>query len=728
MRIAKVYIEYGSLKVNRPFDYLVKEEQSICKGVRVYVNFNHAMIVGYVVDVYESDKSEKELEEEYGFSLKYIEKVLDELPLINDEIEEIVHYLEKETLSSLIKCYQTVLPPSLKPSSSKAKASILKKKYYKVINEDCKLNESQREIVHFILEKGEVCIDDLDFSSSRIKTLVKKGVLEEIEKEQYRDLIKNFGTTKWKKLTNSQNEALEAIKNSSNDVILLEGVTGSGKTELYLHLIKDALEKGKNALVLVPEISLTPLIIKRISERFEVGIAVFHSGLNTSEKYDQYRRIVNNEVRIVIGTRSAIFVPLEKIGVIILDEEHSESYKQDNAPSYHAKDIAIFRAKKHQAKVILGSATPSLESKVRALKNIYTLVNLPIRINNQNLPNTEIVDMNDELKKGNYSIFSTSLLEKIADRLDKKEQIILLLNKRGYASYVSCRKCHYVFKCPNCEVGLTYHKKEESLKCHYCGYNQKYPSICPNCNSTSIRYIGLGTQKIEEEIKKRFPDARVARMDYDSTLKKHSLEKILEDFDNHKYDILLGTQMIAKGLDFPLVTLVGVINADIGLYLNDFRAGERTYQLLTQVIGRSGRENKKGEALIQTYTPDNYVIKEASKQDYNDFFRKEILYRKERNYPPFSIFATLLFKGRNYDETYLLADNMKKYIEQRDQDIFVFGPTTPYIVKENNLYKVKLTLKYKDSSKTLKLIKELIESINSNTKVELSVIIDPYQD
>jgi len=479
---------------------------------------------------------------------------------------------------------------------------------------------------------------------------------------------------------------------------------------------------------LVPEIALTPLIIKRISERFDENIAIFHSGLNASEKYDEYRKIINKEVRIVIGTRSAIFVPLENIGIIILDEEHSESYKQDNSPSFHAKDIAVFRSNVHNAKVVLGSATPSLESKVRALTGQYTQVILPNRINNQNLPTTQIVDMNLELKKGNYSIFSESLLEKIEDRLNKNEQVILLLNKRGYASYVSCRKCHYVFKCPSCDVSLTYHKKDETLKCHYCGYSQNYPSICPSCCSNSIRYIGLGTQKIEEEIKKKFKEARTIRMDYDSTSKKYSLEKILEDFDNHKYDILIGTQMIAKGLDFPLVTLVGVINADIGLYLNDFRAGERTYQLLTQVIGRSGRENKKGEALIQTYTPENYVIREASKQDYNDFFRSEVIYRKERNYPPFSIFATLMFKGRNYDETYLLADNMKKYIEQRDKDIFIFGPVSPYIAKENNLYKVKLTLKYKDSKKTLKLIKELIESINNNTKVSLSVIIDPYQD
>lgn len=728
MKIAKVYIEYGSLKVNRPFDYLVKEDQNICKGVRVYINFNHAMIVGYVVDVYEVDKTEDKLKEELGYELKYIEKVIDEKPLINEEIEDVVKYLERETLCSLIKCYQTVLPPSLKPSSSKMKASILKKKYYRVKDLDFKLNEAQKEIVDFILEKKEVCKDDLDFSSARIKTLVKKGVLEEIEKEEYRNLIKDTESTKWKKLTKDQQNALEQIQQSKKDVVLLEGVTGSGKTELYLYLIKEAIEKGQNALVLVPEIALTPLIIKRISERFNEGIAIFHSGLNTSEKYDQYRRIVNKEVRIVIGTRSAVFVPLENIGVIILDEEHSESYKQDNAPSYHAKDIAIFRAKKNNAKVILGSATPSLESKVRALTKNYTLVTLSKRINNQKLPSTEIVDMNEELKQGNYSIFSLSLLSKIEDRLNKNEQIILLLNKRGYASYVSCRKCHYVFKCPCCDVSLTYHKKDESLKCHYCGYTQDYPSICPNCGSSSIRYIGLGTQKIEEEIKKRFPDAKVARMDYDSTAKKHSLEKILEDFDNHKYDILLGTQMIAKGLDFPLVTLVGVINADIGLYLNDFRSGERTYQLLTQVIGRSGRENKKGEALIQTYTPENYVINEAKKQDYNDFFRQEVLYRKERNYPPFSIFATLLFKGRNYDETYLLADNMKKYIEQRDEDIFVFGPVAPYIAKENDLYKVKLTLKYKDSQKTLKLIKELIESINNNTKISLSVIIDPYQD
>ena len=405
--------------------------------------------------------------------------------------------------------------------------------------------------------------------------------------------------------------------------------------------IQKVLEEGREGIVLVPEISLTPQMVNRFKGRFGDEVAVLHSGLSIGEKYDEWRKIQRKEVRVAVGARSAIFAPFENLGIIIIDEEHETSYKQEDNPRYHARDVAIERARTHNCSVILGSATPSLETFARAKKGVYQLLTLSKRMNDQSLPTVDIVDMREELREGNRTMFSRVLYDKLQDRLMKKEQTVLFLNKRGHSSFVMCRDCGYVIQCPNCDISLTYHQYQQQMKCHYCGYEAVVPTICPECTSEHIRYFGTGTQKVEEELGKIFPEARVIRMDVDTTSRKGSHEKLLTAFQEGKADILLGTQMIAKGLDFPNITLVGVLSADTMLHLPDFRSSEKTFQLLTQVSGRAGRHELAGEVVIQTYSPEHYSIELAGQQDYDQFYQKEMMIRKIHRYPPFYYLALI---------------------------------------------------------------------------------------
>ncbi|OMG45092.1 primosomal protein N', partial [Paenibacillus macerans] len=396
------------------------------------------------------------------------------------------------------------------------------------------------------------------------------------------------------------------IHDEKERTFLLHGVTGSGKTEVYLQTIEEVLNKGKEAMMLVPEIALTPQMVLRFKRRFGDDVAVLHSGLSKGERYDEWQKIRDGRARVSVGARSSIFAPFKNLGIIIIDEEHESTYKQEDYPRYHARDIAQWRSQFHHCPVVLGSATPSLESYARAEKNVYELLSLPHRVNQQALPHIDIIDMREELSEGNRSMFSIALRQAIQERLDKKEQIVLFLNRRGYASFMLCRDCGYVPHCPHCDISLTYHKTTDQLKCHYCGYQENPPSQCPNCEGDHIRQVGTGTQRVEELLQQEFPHARIIRMDVDTTSRKGAHEKLLNDFEAGKGDILLGTQMIAKGLDYPNITLVGVLNADTMLNLPDFRASERTYQLLTQVSGRAGRHEKEGQVIIQTYNPDHY--------------------------------------------------------------------------------------------------------------------------
>ena len=491
-----------------------------------------------------------------------------------------------------------------------------------------------------------------------------------------------------------------------------------------MKLIDDQLKQNKEAIMLVPEISLTPQIIERFRAHFNENIAILHSALSDGEKYDEYRKILRKEVKIVVGARSAIFAPFTNIGIIIIDEEHSNTYKQDHNPRYNAIDVAFIRGKTHNAKVILGSATPTIESYARAKKGYYELVKLEKRANNATLPIVNVIDMSKELRKGNR-IFSKELLLNIEDRLNKKEQIMLLLNKRGYSTYLMCEECGEVLKCPHCDITLTYHKTSDMNRCHYCGYAKKNNHICNKCNKDSLKLMGYGTEKVEEEVNRLFPNARVLRMDIDTTTKKGAHKEIIEKFNNHEADILVGTQMIAKGLDFPLVTLVGVINADTILNLPDFRSCERTYDLLSQVSGRAGRSSIPGKVIIQTYNPDNYSIKLSKSHNYEKFYEEEIKIRKKLFYPPYSFIALIKVGGKEYSYSINEATKIANYIRKKVDKEIVLGPSAASLSKINNTYYFEIIIKYRDKKNIIDLLNEVKLLTENNNKIRVEVDINP---
>ncbi|MEK3989518.1 MULTISPECIES: primosomal protein N' [Robertmurraya] len=599
----------------------------------------------------------------------------------------------------------------------------------------------QREIIEFFLANPapvplQNLINLLNTSSSAIKGLVNKGILREEEVEVYRDPYENrvFERTEALPLTSEQKRAispvLQTIEENLHQVFLLYGVTGSGKTEVYLQSIQRVLEKGKEAIVLVPEISLTPQMVKRFKGRFGDEVAVMHSGLSNGEKYDEWRKIQRKEVKVVVGARSAIFAPFENLGIIIIDEEHETSYKQEENPRYHARDVAIQRAKKYGCPVVLGSATPALESFARAKKGVFELLNLPSRMNSGPMPHVEVVDMREELREGNRSMFSRALMEKLKDRLDKQEQTVLFLNKRGHSSFVMCRDCGYVVNCPDCDISLTYHKFSERMKCHYCGYESHVPTQCPECQSEYIRYFGTGTQKIEEELGKVLPEARVIRMDVDTTSKKGAHEKLLTDFGEGKADILLGTQMIAKGLDFPKITLVGVLSADTMLHIPDFRSSEKTFQLLTQVSGRAGRHELSGEVIVQTYTPEHYSIQFASQQDYDLYYEREMQIRKLHHYPPFYYISLITVSHENLMKVVSVTEKITGYIRNSlSPEAIVLGPVASPIPRIKNRYRYQCLIKYKREPQLGRAIKTVLDQYqheSATTGLTISTDVNPY--
>ena len=567
-------------------------------------------------------------------------------------------------------------------------------------------------------------------SRAAIKTAEKNSLVKIIEVTKLR---KPVGITPEQTsklaLTDEQQSAVDqissAIEAEDPKTFLIEGVTGSGKTEVYLQTIDKALQNGKTALMLVPEISLTPQMVNRVVGRFGDQVAVLHSGLSNGERYDEWTRIENNEVKVVVGARSAVFAPLENIGLIIIDEEHEASYKQDDNPRYHARDVAQWRAKVNKAPVVLGSATPSLESRARAEKGVYQMIRMTRRVNDQALPKVQIVDMRDAENSAVKGDFSPALIDKLQETLDKHEQSIVLLNRRGYSSFMMCRECGFVLKCPNCDVSLTYHKDLGKMKCHYCGHEEPVPRVCPNCNSKKIGFYGTGTQNIEQQLNDLFPNARVLRMDVDTTRRKGAHAKILGQFGQHKADILLGTQMIAKGLDFPDVTLVGVINADTTLSLADYRASERTFQLLTQVSGRAGRAKKAGHVIIQTFNPDHYAIKDAAKQDYETFFKQEMYIRHQSNYTPY--YFTTLISIANKDEGKTLKQSywLKKQLQTAlSKDAFLLGPSPTMISRKQNKYYYQIIVKYKHEPKLHQRLLEILNETQADIKNGFTIAID----
>ncbi|MFZ3626699.1 primosomal protein N' [Enterococcus faecalis] len=573
---------------------------------------------------------------------------------------------------------------------------------------------------------------ELGFSTALLNEAAKNGWLTFIEKEAYRDPFANqtFEKTTALSLNAEQQVAVETILQSvqeqQSQTYLLEGITGSGKTEVYLQVIAEVLNQGKTAIMLVPEISLTPQMVQRFKSRFGEHVAVMHSGLSQGEKYDEWRKIERGEAEVVVGARSAIFAPIENIGVIIVDEEHEASYKQEETPRYHARDLAIWRSEYHHCPVVLGSATPSLESRARAQKNVYQRLRLTQRANQAaTLPTIDVVDMRQEVENGNVSSFSMSLQEKLQERLEKNEQSVLLLNRRGYSSFVMCRDCGYVLPCPNCDISLTLHMDSKTMKCHYCGHEERIPYRCPNCGQDKIRYYGTGTQKVEEELQTLLPDSRILRMDVDTTRRKGAHEKILRTFGEGQADILLGTQMIAKGLDFPNVTLVGVLNADTALNLPDFRSSERTFQLLIQVSGRAGRAEKPGEVIIQSFNPEHYAIQLAKAQDYEDFYTKEMYIRHRGDYPPYyftvQITASHPEENEAAKQMFQIATKLKQGLSPQ---AILLGPTPNAIMRVNNRYFYQVIIKYKQEPMLQPLLKEILTDTQRATARGLKLSID----
>lgn len=723
---AKVLTEIGAKNVDKTFLYRIPSnlESSVSKGKRVKIPFGNRYLEGFVIDITSS------LEE--NIKVKDILEVIDEKAILNEELLLLGKYIADKTLCSLITAYQTMLPKALK-ANIKINMKPIKEKYL-LLNKNKDIDsylkncpyKSQVEILNKIKEEKEVKIDKL---TSSINTLIKKDLIYLEYRDKYRYEYNKNTLDKKVTLNEEQENAVNIVSNNFNSAItyLLYGVTGSGKTEVYLSLIEKVINNGKSAIMLVPEISLTPQIISRFKARFGDDVAVLHSALSDGERYDEYRKIMEDKVHIVVGARSAIFAPLKNIGIIIIDEEHVQTYKQDTSPRYHARDVAIWRSNYYKCPLILGSATPSLESYARALKNIYYLLELKQRANKKALPNITVVDMKKEYAKKNM-IFSDALKKNINKCLDLKEQVILLLNRRGYSSIITCKDCGHVFKCPNCDISLTYHKTSNILRCHYCGYATNFPSNCPNCKQKNLKDFGLGTERLEEEINHLFPQARVVRMDLDTTSKKGGHEKIIDDFANYKYDILVGTQMIAKGLDFPLVTLVGVINADMSLNIPDFRSSERTFQLLCQVSGRAGRASKEGNVIVQAINNEHYSIKHAMKHDYLGFYQEEMNIRKILKYSPYYYITLIKIMAKDYTKGMNEAIKIASYLKKElSKETIVLGPSPANVLKINNIYNFQCIIKYRKDDNLIKTLKFIDNKYIIEKDINISIDQDPLR-
>lgn len=574
------------------------------------------------------------------------------------------------------------------------------------------------------------------YSREQVNFFVEQGAVTIVQKEVQRSAayFEGIEASQPLELNPEQRQARDAVVSaigSHQPPFLLQGITGSGKTEVYLQIIQGALDKGKTAILLVPEISLTPQMTERFIARFGEKVAILHSGLSNGEKYDEWRKVERGDAQVVVGARSAIFAPLKNLGVMIIDEEHEATYKQDSNPRYHAREVAILRAKYNQAALVLGSATPSLESRARAGKGVYQHLRLTQRANPlARIPEVQVIDFRDYIGQNETSNFTPPLLEAIQDRLVKKEQVVLMLNRRGYSSFVMCRECGTVDTCPNCDISLTLHMDTKTMNCHYCGFSKDIPQVCPNCKSHSIRYYGTGTQKAYDELAELFPQARVLRMDVDTTRKKGSHQALLDQFGRGEADILLGTQMIAKGLDFPNVTLVGVLNADTALNLPDFRSSERTFQLLTQVAGRAGRAEKAGQVLIQSYNPQHYAIRFAKDQDYEGFYAYEMGIRRQLGYPPYYFTIGITLSHKKEEEVVKRAYEVMNILRSGlSETSHILGPTPKPIARTHNLYHYQILIKYRledEMGPTLNQVLALTQE-RENSELRLSIDHEPQQ-
>jgi primosomal protein N' (replication factor Y) (superfamily II helicase) len=651
--IAEVIVDVQASEVDKIFDYNLPTDLNIDVGSRVFVPFGSRIIEGYIVSVKPTSILPKA-------KIKNVIKACDPYPIISAEMLELASFMKQQYNLKMVDILRLFLPSSMRLNKVKA---VIKEDVFIAKNVDIKqvLNTikanatKQRQLIEYLNGKKQAdkILLNKKFGSSVVNKFLKIGVLQSESYEVKRIPQANLKTS-FKHdvaLTKEQKECVKAVTEANSQTFLLHGVTGSGKTEVYMQVISQVLKQNKTAIMLVPEISLTPQMLKNFRERFGQLVAIIHSGLSDGERYDEWRRIKEGDAKIVIGARSAIFAPIKDLGVVIIDEEHDSSYYSESNPRYFTHDIAKFRAKFNNCSLILGSATPSVESYHFAKQNEYKLLELPFRVNKREMPTLKIVDMQAELMLGNTSMFSSELKHELESTIEQNNQAMIFINRRGFSSFLRCTECGYVPKCTECDVSLVYHKHDEQLKCHFCNKRYAVLNKCPECGGTKLREGGVGTQKIVEELKTVFPHVKILRMDNDTTSNKNAHSRILSEFANTKPSILVGTQMIAKGHDFPSVTLVGIIDADLSLHFSDYRATERTFQLITQVAGRAGRDNKTGKVILQTYTPKHYVYNFAKNYDYKAFFEKEINLRRTTNFPPYAKIVRVLVSGEDDKKT-----------------------------------------------------------------------------
>lgn len=739
----QVCVDIESLKDNKLFSYGVPEDMTehIYIGVPVKVPFGHRDVVGYVIDVFDFPPPVPR-----GVRIKPVIEIIHEESLWNREMIELARWIRDYYSSSLVSALKVLIPGPVRvtkdgdlPAVSRVKKIIPIRDPLKSADELPKRNVAQRRVLEYLAgRKGAVRVTDV------VKeTMCSYSTLYTLQERGYVDIFDVSPSIKYfhhyparlggsLELTEDQSVVFEKLKKLYNsekaEVALLHGVTGSGKTELYLQVIELALLEGKESLVLVPEISLTPQAIERFRGRFGEEVAVLHSKLTGAERRQMWWKIRDKKVKVVLGARSAVFAPLENIGVIVVDEEHETSYKQEKEPRYHARQVAIKRGLHHNALVILGSATPTLEVYHWAKQGYYHYLELPGRIGQSVMPEVEIVNLKKDIPKKTHRVIGDTLKKELERVLQQDQQAILFLNRRGFSGFLLCRDCGSVIRCPYCDITLTFHKVERSIKCHYCDYSRPAPDVCPFCSSNRLATPSLGIQKVEEELRELFPGLSYIRMDRDTTTARGSHYRLLKKFANRKASVLMGTQMVAKGLDFPGVTLVGVILADVSLYLPDFRSLERTYQILTQVAGRAGRRKTRGKVIIQTYNPDTPVITAVARQDYDRFFNWEVENRRKLDYPPFSHVINLLFTGkdsekiREYSLTFgdlLRSRKLKKYFYS------VLGPAPCPISRIKSRYRWHVTLKGKKVPPMNTVIKMLLDKYPLPSGVRLSIDVDP---
>lgn len=724
---AEVILNSEALEIDRPFTYIVpielQEKVKVGQIVKVPFGMGNKTSEGFILSL----KSENEVD--ITFRVKKILTILTTDPVIDEDNINLINFLREKYLCRYIDAFRLLIPVGImKGAKSKSKKVI-------VFRSDdlsgIQKSEGYVDIIEFLKNnsgrytKSEL-INNYSISQYKLNKLIEKNLLIVEEETVFRYNNRTYTVDSEKELTFEQKKVLYEYNSSSNNLFLLKGVTGSGKTEVYMRIVEDALAKGNSAIVLVPEISLTPQMIERFKGRFGRDVALFHSKLSDGERFDEWYRVKEGKAKLIVGARSAIFLPAKNLGVIIIDEEHENTYKSEQNPKYQTKEVAEFLSEQKGCKVILGSATPTIETYYRSLIGELELLELNSRVDGKDMPPMKVVDMRDELRNGNVSLFSRELYKGIQEKLSKGEQIILFLNRRGFSTFVSCRSCGYVFKCEECDISMTYHKNG-LLVCHYCGNTKREPKKCPKCDSKYVKFFGAGTQRVEEEVRKYFKNARVLRMDVDTTREKDSYEKIYNTFKEGKADILIGTQMISKGLDFKNVTLVGVLAADMSINIPDYRAAERTFQIITQVAGRAGRGNIQGNVIIQTYTPEHYSLQYAVNYDYEGFYEKEFTVRALMKYPPFG--KILLINGTSKKDDLLKGfmhkiSNVIKPLVERTEDVDILGPIPCMISKVKENYRWQIVVKGEFNSEFAKKIKELLYDENKNVYNDIRISMD----